>query len=263
MKHSTNQLVVLRRDKSLSPTLSVEVEPSELYRIRVFPSRYRPVGRFQRAAAEGTRTVELLCPIHPDRVTAVDFPDYASLPDDLKRVLGASHVEGFEGAQGQALYDALDQGQRAGLLNLQEKMESTRLLNGRSCWNYVIGLYRVRGDRVFVDVTNEFRDAVKNAEVAGLFEAADDSLHTPPPGYSRAGSFKTFDPFGNLQLSFFASDAAPLRFKVDADIDDARGIGHFFQVLRNFLSGEATHPYDIHEILVATQQLNPGYVLRA
>jgi hypothetical protein len=46
---------------------------------------------------------------------------------------------------------------------------------------------------------------------------------------------------------------------VDVDIDDAAGLGHVFQVLRNTLTGRPTHPYDIHEILVSYQQLDPGY----
>jgi len=42
-------------------------------------------------------------------------------------------------------------------------------------------------------------------------------------------------------------------------IDDAGGLEHVFQVLRNKLSGRPTHPYSIHEILVKFQQLDPGY----
>ncbi len=45
----------------------------------------------------------------------------------------------------------------------------------------------------------------------------------------------------------------------DIDIDDAGGLAHVFQVVRNRLSGEPTHPYNIHEILIAHQKLDPGY----
>jgi hypothetical protein len=62
-------------------------------------------------------------------------------------------------------------------------------------------------------------------------------------------------------LTFFASASSPLRFKVDADIDDAGGLGHAFQVLRNFLTHQPTHPYDIHEILVFDQLLSVPYTL--
>jgi hypothetical protein len=47
----------------------------------------------------------------------------------------------------------------------------------------------------------------------------------------------------------------------DIDIDDAGGILHVFQVLRNAVTGRPTHPYDIHEILLAHQGIDPGYQL--
>jgi hypothetical protein len=47
----------------------------------------------------------------------------------------------------------------------------------------------------------------------------------------------------------------------EIDIDDAAGLAHVFQVMRNHLTGEPTHPYNIHEILMAHQNLDPGYDL--
>jgi len=55
--------------------------------------------------------------------------------------------------------------------------------------------------------------------------------------------------------------SAPLSFKVDADIDDAAGLGHAFQVIRNFVTKGVTHPYDIHEILVFRQEVTLPYQL--
>ena len=40
---------------------------------------------------------------------------------------------------------------------------------------------------------------------------------------------------------------------------DRAGIEHVFQVLKNKLSGNPTHPYNIHEILVGFQHNDPGY----
>jgi hypothetical protein len=45
----------------------------------------------------------------------------------------------------------------------------------------------------------------------------------------------------------------------DIDIDDAAGLEHLFQVVRNALTGRPTSPFDIHEILVQHQMLDPGY----
>ena len=37
---------------------------------------------------------------------------------------------------------------------------------------------------------------------------------------------------------------------------------HIFQVVGNWATGTPTNPYDIHEILVAYQLLDPGYELK-
>ena len=145
-------------------------------------------------------------------------------------------------------------------MNLFCKMSNTPL-GDVTTWDYVSDVYRVRGDRIFMNVALELRDRVKNAAAAGGFREADDSQHTPPPGYCNAGSFKTRDRYGNLQLSFFASLDQPLHFKVDADIDDAAGIGHVFQVLDHWITGSETHPFDIQQILTFHQRLNVGYQL--
>ena len=147
-------------------------------------------------------------------------------------------------------------------MNLYAKSNRTLLPDGSSVTSHFKGFYRVRADRVFADVDLTLRDLVKTAVGGGLFDPVSGALHTPPPNYDNAGSFKTDDDYGNLQLSFFAGLGGPLGFKVDSDIDDAKGIGHLFQVLRNWISHGTTHPYDIHQILVYHQRLDPGYVLQ-
>ena len=62
-------------------------------------------------------------------------------------------------------------------------------------------------------------------------------------------------------MTFFSSLATPLRFRADSDIDDAAGIAHVFQVLGHWITADDTHPYDIHEILLFHQLLDPGYRL--
>lgn len=106
-----------------------------------------------------------------------------------------------------------------------------------------------------MDVYGRFlREETKNSVAEDLFHPVSGALHHPPAGFSEAGSFKTNEPFGNLQLTFFMNGDDCV-----AGIDDAGGLGHVFQVLRNSLTGRPTHPYDIHEILVFHQQLDPGY----
>jgi hypothetical protein len=142
-------------------------------------------------------------------------------------------------------------------------MARTTLAPGKAASQYVDNLYRVRGDRFFANVSLSFRDFVKTATAGGLFEPVNGRLHTPPDGFDAAGSFKTKDGFGNLQLTFFAAASSPLRFKLDADVDDANGVEHVFQVLRNWITDGETHPYDIHQILAQHQGLDTGYRLQA
>jgi hypothetical protein len=116
----------------------------------------------------------------------------------------------------------------------------------------------LRGDRCFVVVPQELREEVKNSAHAGIFFETPSALHHPPAGFDSAGSWKTPDHYGNLQVTFFAS---PEQWVADIDVDDAGGLAHAFQVLRNHLENRATHPYDIQQILILHQKLDPGYDL--
>ena len=234
----------------------VEGQP---YLIKVFPTRHRPVAQFVLLRPGDSPTVQLFAPLDPERVTAT-FPPYEGLAPELTRVLDVSSVEGTTGP-GAALYKELSDPQKAGLFNLFAKMSGFGFDGRRTVWSFVDGLYRIRGDRIFADVQPALRDMVKTALATEKFREVDGSLHTPPPGFVPAGSYKTPEHFGNLQLSFFASVAPPLAFKVDADIDDAAGLAHAFQVIRNFATHGTTNPYDIHEILVFRQEVALPYNL--
>jgi len=248
-----------RKVKGTSPVLVKDLDLSRTYRVSAFPLRHRPVGALVGAGTGST--VELFAPVDPRRVTSVRFPAFRNLDPALKAVLEQSVPEPEIAPPGGAVvYDSLEDESRAGLLNLFTKMSAVRL-DGQTAWDFVDSLYRIRGDRIFADVRVDFRDAVQRAVTAGSFEQVPGTLHTPPPGFDPAGSFKTVEHEGVQQLTFFASASAPLRFKVDADIDDAGGLGHVFQVLRNFLTNQPTHPYDIHEILLFAQLLRVPYAL--
>lgn len=232
--------------------------PQGLYRIDVDPPSYQYVSQFINLKASGTTTLELTFPIDPSKVKKVKFPVFGSTETDLQRVLENSEkVLGFEGKKGKALYDALDDIRRAGLLNITAKTRATLLTNGRTVLSYIQELREIRGDRFFAAVPKELREETKNSVAEGLFHSADESLHHPPQGFSHAGSFKTPDHYGNLQLTFFMNEAGDC--VADIDIDDAAGIEHVFQVLHNKFSGSPTHPYNIHEILVGYQHNDPGY----
>jgi len=148
----------------------------------------------------------------------------------------------------------------AGLLNLYAKMKATKFDDGTDAFSFVTSLRRVRGERFFADVKKDFRDAIKNSLLTNLFEEVSGSLHTPPPGYVSDDSFKTQDGHGNLQVTFFRK-ADALEFIADVDIDGSKGLEHAFDVISHSITGKDSHPYDIHAILLKTQEIDTGYRL--
>jgi len=231
-----------------------------IHSVLVFPTHYRPISQFV-TINEGAVTSKIfVLPVDPGKVLKIAAPDFEGLPNDLQDLLKNSpKVEGLEGKTGGDLFDALDDIQRAGLLNIYSKMQHTTFQNKRSVFTYINSLNRVRGDRFFAQVDKNLRDATINSVASNLFHEVSGELHTPPPNFVPADSFKTLDHYGNLQLTFF-SNPATLEFIVDTDIDDAQGIEHIFQVIRNVFTG-TTNPYDIHEILLEFQNIDPGYQL--
>lgn len=230
-----------------------------IHSVLVFPRRYRPISQFVTINEEKVTSKIFVLPVDPGKVTGIEGSDFAGLPTDLQVLLNNSSVEGLEGKNGPDLFVSLTDTQKAGMLNIFAKMQHTTFQNKRPVVSYIQSLSRVRGDRFFAQVDKSLRDTTIDSLNDNLFHEVSGELHTPPPEFAPAGSYKTFDHYGNLQLTFF-SNPSTLEFIVDADIDDAQGIEHIFQVIRNVFTG-ATNPYDIHEILLEYQNIDPGYRL--
>jgi hypothetical protein len=232
------------------------------YLIDVAPLSYMPVNEFISIRGSSPTPYQAVFPVNPKKVVKVNFPKYDKLSVDAQTLLTKSDkVLAFEGKTGQALYDAMenDNIKRAGMLNILAKTNVTRLSNGRTVLSYLQELRELRGDRFFVVTSKELREETKHSVVEGLFRKESGALHHLPSqfvGYTDAGSFKTPERYGNLQLTFFMKGDDCV---ADIDIDDASGLEHFFQVVNNMLPGNDTHPYTIHEILLAYQKLDPGY----
>lgn len=264
---------VMLRHQTLSETLKVsenastKIEitglrgaPQGLYRIDVDPPSYQYVSQFVNLKASGMTPLKISFPIDPSKVKKVNFPAYSSLAPELKTLLDKSErVLSYENLKGKALYDALDDIRKAGLLNIAAKARATPLTGGKTVFSFVQELKEIRGDRFFAAVPKSLREDTKNSVAEGLFRAVSGALHRPPQDFSDAGSFKTHDHYGNLQLTFFMKGDDCV---ADIDIDDAAGIEHVFQVVRNKLSGDPTHPFNIHELLVRFQKLDPGYTFQ-
>lgn len=231
--------------------------PQGLYLIVIDPAAYLPVTQFINIESSGITDLKVTVPIDPEKVAGVKFPDYAATLPDLQTILDRSDkVLGLEGKKGQQLYDNIDKPRKACLLNIGAKCASTRLSNDKTVLPYIDRINELRGERFFAVVSKELREETKNSISEGLFREVSGALHTPPEGFSDAGSFKTMDKYGNLQLTFFAKGDD---WVADIDIDDAAGIEHVFQVLDHKITGNHTNPYHIHEILVARQHIDPGY----
>jgi hypothetical protein len=254
------RLVVRDVDASKKMSLTnLQSGPNGLYRIEIDPRSYLPVNRFVTIPSGRPAELVVKCPVDHTKVIRVEFPAFGSLDEQYARILDASTgVLGFGGIAGQDLYDSLDELRKAGMMNILAKSARTRFPDAKGVIDYLLSIYELRQDRFFAAVAKELRDATKNAVASGLFRAVSGALHSAPAGFQSAGSFKTDDSYGNLQLTFWNSGDT---WMADIDIDDAAGLEHVFQVLRNTLTGRPTHPYDIHEILIAHQELDPGYRL--
>ena len=235
----------------------LRTEPQGLYILQVRTRSYQPVSRFVTIPASGVKRETVVLPIRPDRAKAV-FPTYDELDDRLQGVLTRStRVRGHEGITGRELYEALSDEAKAGLLNIAKKSLATEFRDGADLLPH-LSLIDIIGDRCFAEVPRALMDQMPELVDGDQFRPVNGALHKAPTGFEPAGSFKTRDAFGNLQITFFQKAD---ECRADVDIDDAAGLGHVFQVVRNEVTGDPTHPYNILQILIAHQHLDPGYRL--
>lgn len=231
-----------------------------IYQVTIDPPSYHPVSHFVNINTGSPTERTIPFPVDIAKIVSVTFPTFPNLTKELRGLLTNSPaVLSFENKTGQVLYDALDDIRRAGVLNIARKTLATRFSTDKSVLTLIKEIRELRGDRFFAFVEKELREEVKHSVNTGLFHSVDGQLHHLPGqfiGFEQAGSFKTDDHFGNLQLTFFMKGDECV---ADIDIDDAGGLEHIFQVLRNHFTGSPTHPYNIHEILMMHQHLDAGY----
>jgi len=236
--------------------------PRNRYRVDIDLPGYRSVTFVKNAQeVKNPDTHVVFFAIDPRRVIRTEFPAFDALPPEARTLLEQSDsVLDAGGKTGKALYEDLDDLRRGGFLNIVSKCRRTVFGNGKSVLSFladpVAKLSEIRGDRFFLSVPKALREETKNSVASNLFDKASALLHHPPKDFKTAGSFKTPDRAGNLQLSFHAKGD---NFVADIDIDDLNGFEHVFQLINNI--GGATHPYNIHQILVKTQEIDPGYRL--
>ena len=157
-------------------------------------------------------------------------------------------------------WNALDNQKKAGLLNLHCKMNATSIGGASVVTDLVQKVETFLPARIFSRVDPSLINLVSAA--THVFHTVPGALHPFNPPWKAVepeNSWKTFDNAGNLQLTF-ATDGKG-NFLADIDIDDHQGLEHAADVLKHTFTGKDTNPYDIHEMLIFFQQLDPGYSL--
>jgi hypothetical protein len=229
--------------------------PNGLYRLFIDPPSYLPVSVFVNISS--SKVTERAIPFAVDaaKVIRVAFPHYSAVEYTHPLLSTSGSVLGLNGSTGEKLYTEMDDLSRAGLLNILAKSRRTPLAGGGVVLDHLRELQEARGDRCFARVAPELRDSIRNSMLDGTFREVSGALHKRP-GYEPSGSYKTADRYGNLQVTLFTKGDETV---ADVDIDDAAGLEHVFQVARNAITGAPTHPFNIRDILLRYQEIDPGY----
>ena len=230
-----------------------------IYQLSITSSSYLPVRKFISVKENAVLESQITLALDLSKIDKVKFPKFEDLPTEARALLSASgKVEGYEGKTGEDLYMALDDLRRAELLNIIAKCRATSVQGSRSALSYLRELRRIGTDRVFAVTDNDLRATIRDSEVNGLFRPAPDTLHTPPAGFEKAGSWRTRDEFASVQLTFFFYSETWI---AEIGINAGGGLAQAFSIFQDKLTSRGIHPYEIHQLLLV-QHIDPGYRLK-
>jgi hypothetical protein len=166
---------------------------------------------------------------------------------------GDGDLVGLTGAE---LYDQLGPLRKACLLNIVRKAGHA---SSDKCFRFVQAPRVLRQDRCFCNVEAGMQKFLEKSE---RFRSVPDKLHEPLDGFQLENSFKSRDPHANLQVTFMRHTRTG-ELAADIDIDEAAGIEHGFEVIRNSVKRSRTNPYLVRELLLLVDPvekvLDPGY----
>ena len=173
----THSPVLKSRDSSkIISVTNLHGGPQGIYQISIDPPSYHPISQFINVKTSGDTELVISIPVDISKIVSVTFPTFPNLPKELRSLLTNSpNVLGFENNSGDALYKALDDIRRGGVLNIARKTQATRLTNGKSVLSLIKEIRELRGDRFFAFVEKELREEVKNSVNTGLFHPVDGS----------------------------------------------------------------------------------------
>lgn len=241
--------------------------PGTLYRVSVSSTRFKTYSFFQMIMENQMNQSpdnRIRMVVNPGKVKDITAPTFERLPIRHQAYLEGAVPIALEdedrdlvGLNGAALYSAMGPLRKAAMLNLITKARHAtaggafRFLEGQT-------LLVLRQDRCFTTIHPGIEAFLSESK---KFKSAPGLLHKPLPGYERRASFKSRDDHANLQISLMRETATG-RMAADVDIDEAAGIEHGFEVIRNRFKGR-TNPYLVRDLLILSEPeemtLDPGY----
>ena len=236
--------------------------PTGLAEVFIKPKKYRYKSIFMNVIGGENNSINEDLFVDPDkaRPTLMDFEDLNAklYGADLLKILDKSGIK-------KAAWNDLDKRNRATVLNLSAKMFHDRLKGGDPLLKSVEIIVQKMLDknhreRIYATVNDKLLGALR--KFREQYRSVSGSLHnffddwTP---VSQQNSFKSRNNAGNIQFTFATNPAGA--FLADIDLDDHTGIQHAADVLRHKITGANTNPYDLHQILIYFQGIDPGYRL--
>ena len=236
--------------------------PNGLAEVFIKPKRYRYKSIFINVIGGEKNSINEDVFVDPDkaRPTIMDFDDLKAKAygTELLRVLEKSGIK-------KAAWNALDKRNRATVLNLSAKMFHDKLKNGDSIITNVDSIVQKLLDkdhreRIYAIMNDGLLNALR--KFPERYRSVSGSLHkffddwTP---VSQQNSFKSRDNAGNIQFTFATNPGGSSL--ADIDLDDHTGVKHAADVLKHKITGANTNPYDLHQILIYFQGIDPGYRL--
>lgn len=213
-----------------------ETKTSATYAIRVECDRFSTV-QYQVQNPQGLIIINL--PVRPKDVTGFSWDEGITVP-------GVDLPE-------------LEPLRRGTLLNTWAKMNAVKL-DGMSVASFVRDVQEVREDRILVEMSNRILLNIRRAIILKEVRRVSSAVgHEPPLEYANGDSVKTFDKFGNLQVSMLEPTKDfddPLL--ADVDIDEEGGVRHALRVIKHHATGQKTDPIEVHGLL-SLQGIEPGW----
>ncbi len=236
------------------PLPNIPAFPNGLAEMTIKPTLYIGKSIFVNVQAGAPLPVSETLFVHPDKANP-SFPTITNLPGYLFDFLKRSHWKAAD-------WNGLEAKRKGGLMNVCAKANQYELDPGKFMVEYFERLIDPLPARSFIVVDPNLHNLILGRPA--VFTQVSGALHKFPDGWETLPaqeSFKTKDPSGNLQLTFARDTSGEGKMMIDADLDDHSGVKHAFDVLKHWITGEDTHPYNIHQILRHFQNIDAGYRL--